>query len=69
MNRSNRLLPPRQEIGAPISGLKVLAKHGGFALGPSAIEDICKGQNHLNRILEEARTIVSDALAESVETS
>jgi phosphoglucomutase len=56
--------------GAPIGGLKVAAQNGWFAARPSGTEDIYKiyaesfqGTDHLRRILEEAQTIVSDALA------
>jgi phosphoglucomutase len=50
----------------------VVADLGWFAARPSETEDIYKlcaesfkGQNHLNRILEGAQSIVSDALAAS----
>jgi phosphoglucomutase len=56
--------------GAPIGGLKVAAESGWFAARPSGTEDIYKiyaesfcGDEHLRRILEEAQTIVSAALA------
>jgi phosphoglucomutase len=56
--------------GAPIGGLKVVAKSGWFAARPSGTENIYKiyaesfrGPDHLRRILEEAQTIVSNALA------
>jgi phosphoglucomutase len=56
--------------GAPIGGLKVIAESGWFAARPSGTEDIYKiyaesfrGADHLRRILEEAQTIVNDALA------
>lgn len=56
--------------GAAIGGLKVVAESGWFAARPSGTEDIYKiyaesfrGADHLRRILDEARTIVSDALA------
>jgi phosphoglucomutase len=56
--------------GAPIGGLKVVAKSGWFAARPSGTESIYKiyaesfrGAEHLRRILEEAQTLVSDALA------
>jgi phosphoglucomutase len=56
--------------GAPIGGIKVIAESGWFAARPSGTEDIYKiyaesfrGADHLRRILEEAQTIVSDALA------
>ncbi len=55
--------------GAPIGGLKVVAESGWFAARPSGTEDIYKiyaesfrGADHLQRILEDAQTIVSDAL-------
>ena len=56
--------------GAPIGGVKVVTKNGWFAARPSGTEDIYKiyaesfrGDGHLRRILEEAQTIVNDALA------
>jgi phosphoglucomutase len=56
--------------GAPIGGLKVAAESGWFAARPSGTEDIYKiyaesfrGADHLRRILEEAQTIVNEALA------
>jgi phosphoglucomutase len=56
--------------GAPIGGLKVIAESGWFAARPSGTENIYKiyaesfrGQDHLRRILDEAQTIVNDALA------
>jgi len=58
--------------GAPIGGLKVITRSGWFAARPSGTEDIYKiyaesfrGADHLRRILAEAQTIVSDALAAS----
>ena len=55
--------------GAPIGGMKVIAESGWFAARPSGTEDIYKiyaesfrGEDHLRRILEEAQTIVNDAL-------
>ena len=60
--------------GAPIGGLKVAAESGWFAARPSGTEDIYKiyaesfrGADHLRRILEEAQTIVSAALAPASE--
>jgi phosphoglucomutase len=57
---------------APIGGLKVITGSGWFAARPSGTEDIYKiyaesfrGAEHLRRILAEAQTIVSDALAAS----
>ena len=56
--------------GAPLGGVKVVAKSGWFAARPSGTEDIYKiyaesfrGADHLRRILEEAQTIVSNTLA------
>jgi phosphoglucomutase len=56
--------------GAPIGGLKVVAGSGWFAARPSGTENIYKiygesfrGEDHLRRILDEAQTIVTDALA------
>ena len=55
--------------GAPIGGVKVVAESGWFAARPSGTENIYKiyaesflGTDHLRRILEEAQTIVNDAL-------
>jgi phosphoglucomutase len=54
---------------APIGGLKVVAENGWFAARPSGTENIYKiyaesfqGADHLRRILDEAQTIVRDAL-------
>ena len=59
--------------GASIGGLKVAAESGWFAARPSGTENIYKiyaesfrEADHLRRILEEAQTIVSDALSASV---
>lgn len=56
--------------GADIGGLKVSTAHGWFAARPSGTEDVYKlyaesfrGTAHLKRIQEEARAIVSKALA------
>jgi len=55
---------------ASIDGIKVISESGWFAARPSGTEDIYKiyaesfgGADHLHRILEEAQTIVNDALA------
>jgi phosphoglucomutase len=55
---------------APIGGLKVVTENGWFAARPSGTEEIYKiyaesfhGKDHLKRILEEAKTIVNDAIA------
>ena len=54
---------------APIGGLKVVTENGWFAARPSGTEDVYKiyaesfkGQDHLQRIVEEAQQIVSAAL-------
>ena len=56
--------------GASIGGVKVITESGWFAARPSGTEDITKiyaesfrGAAHLRRILEEAQTIVNEALA------
>jgi phosphoglucomutase len=56
--------------GAPIGGLKAIAASGWFAARPSGTENIYKiyaesfrDADHLTRILEEAQTIVSEAVA------
>jgi phosphoglucomutase len=58
--------------GASLGGVKVVAPSGWFAARPSGTEDIYKiyaesfrGEDHLQRLLEEARTMVEDALAVS----
>jgi phosphoglucomutase len=55
---------------APIGGLKVVAESGWFAARPSGTENIYKlyaesfqGAEHLNRILDEAQTVIDVALA------
>ena len=55
--------------GAAIGGLKVVTENGWFAARPSGTEDIYKiyaesflGRDHLGKIQEEAREIVSKAL-------
>ncbi|MDQ2667113.1 MAG: phosphoglucomutase (alpha-D-glucose-1,6-bisphosphate-dependent) [Gemmatimonadota bacterium] len=56
--------------GAPIGGVKVVARSGWFAARPSGTEEIYKiyaesfkGADHLHRVLEEAQTIINDVLA------
>lgn len=56
---------------APIGGVKVIAQNGWFAARPSGTENIYKiyGESfrdsaHLQRILNEAQTIVNEALSE-----
>jgi phosphoglucomutase len=56
--------------GAPIGGIKVIAKSGWFAARPSGTEDIYKiyaesfsGADHLRQILKEAQSVVDRAIA------
>lgn len=58
--------------GAPIGGIKVEAKNGWFAARPSGTENIYKiyaesflGNDHLQRVLNEAQTMVNEAFASS----
>ena len=55
--------------GNAIGGLKVVTRNGWFAARPSGTEDVYKiyaesfiGEEHLQRILAEARALVADAL-------
>ena len=55
--------------GAPIGGLKVVAESGWFAARPSGTEDVYKiyaesfhGEEHLERVIDEAQEIVKRAL-------
>jgi phosphoglucomutase len=55
--------------GASIGGLKIIAESGWFAARPSGTENIYKiyaesfkGKDHLTRIIEEAQTIVNNAV-------
>jgi phosphoglucomutase len=55
---------------APIGGLKVITENGWFAARPSGTEDIYKiyaesfqGADHLGLMMEEAQTIIDEALA------
>jgi phosphoglucomutase len=55
---------------APIGGLKVVTENGWFAARPSGTENVYKlyaesfkGPEHLRRIQDEARQIISDAFA------
>jgi phosphoglucomutase len=56
--------------GAAIGGLKVTAEHGWFAARPSGTENVYKiyaesflGEAHLERLIAEAQTLVSEALS------
>ncbi len=62
--------------GAPIGGVKVIAQNGWFAARPSGTEEIYKiyaesflGQTHLQKIENEAQSIVSESLARSAATA
>jgi phosphoglucomutase len=62
--------------GAPMGGIKVIAEGGWFAARPSGTENIYKiyaesfhGSDHLQHIIEEAQTIVNDALAAATQRS
>jgi phosphoglucomutase len=55
--------------GAPLGGVKVVTAQGWFAARPSGTEDVYKlyaesfrGEAHLERIIEEAQTVVDAAL-------
>jgi phosphoglucomutase len=55
--------------GAAIGGLKVTTDHGWFAARPSGTEDVYKiyaesfrGDDHLDRLIEEAQALVSSVL-------
>src|SRR5690606_29369050 len=57
--------------GEPIGGLKVVAADGWFAARPSGTEDVYKvyaesfaGEEHLERIVDEATALVDAALAQ-----
>ena len=56
--------------GAPIGGLKVTTEQGWFAARPSGTEDVYKvyaesfrGEEHLERLIEEAQALVSATVA------
>ncbi|HTZ84060.1 MAG TPA: phosphoglucomutase (alpha-D-glucose-1,6-bisphosphate-dependent) [Candidatus Acidoferrales bacterium] len=62
--------------GKPIGGIKVIAKDGWFAARPSGTEEIYKiyaesflGRDHLQKIEEEAQTIVTEALAHNTQAA
>ena len=59
---------------APIGGVKVVTANGWFAARPSGTEDLYKiyaesfrGEEHLQRILETAQSLVATALAATPE--
>ena len=56
--------------GAAIGGVKVMTDSGWFAARPSGTENVYKiyaesfrGEDHLERIIEEAQAVVGRALA------
>jgi phosphoglucomutase len=58
--------------GAPIGGVKVVAEHGWFAARPSGTENVYKiyaesflGVEHLERVIDEARSVVQGALEQA----
>jgi phosphoglucomutase len=65
-----RILTRAPANGASIGGIKVVTDHGWFAARPSGTEEIYKiyaesfiGEGHLQRIAEEAVTLVREAFA------
>jgi phosphoglucomutase len=59
--------------GAAIGGIKVVTEHGWFAARPSGTEDVYKfyaesmnGIEHLHRIQEEGRALITRALGTKV---
>ena len=68
--RITNVLTTAPANNAAFGGLKVVAEHGWFAARPSGTEDVYKvyaeslsGEEHLERLLAEAREIVAGALA------
>ena len=71
-----RILTTAPGDGNPIGGVKVIAASGWFAARPSGTEDIYKiyaesfqGREHLERIQEEAQTIVNSVLGAMVHSA
>jgi phosphoglucomutase len=61
--------------GAPLGGLKVVTKNGWFAARPSGTEDVYKiyaesflGKDHLRRIQDEARAVISKTFSAALGT-
>ncbi len=70
--RIERMLSVAPGNGAAIGGLKVITANGWFAARPSGTEDVYKiyaesflGVDHLRRIQEEARALISRVFASS----
>jgi phosphoglucomutase len=64
-----RILTTAPGNNAPLDGVKVMTKNGWFAARPSGTENVYKiyaesflGQDHLNRIIDEAQKVVNAAL-------
>jgi len=62
--------------GEPIDGIKVVTEHAWFAARPSGTEDVYKfyaeslnGTEHLRRMQEEGRALISRALQTAVQAS
>lgn len=73
--RIDSILDQAPGNGAAIGGIKAIAENGWFAARPSGTEDIYKiyaesfkGAPHLQRILQEAQTIVDAAIAPASES-
>ena len=65
-----RILSHAPASDVPMGGIKVITANGWFAARPSGTEDIYKiyaesfnGAEHLERIMNEAQTIVNDAIS------
>ena len=68
-----RVLTHAPGNGTPLDGVKVEAASAWFAARPSGTEDVYKiyaesfrGVDHLRLVLEEAQTIVDDALRDAL---
>jgi len=69
-DKVEKILTSAPGDGSPIGGVKVITEGGWFAARPSGTEEIYKiyaesfrGQDHLQRILQEAQEIVRTAIA------
>jgi phosphoglucomutase len=69
-DRVTAILTTAPGNGAAIGGLKVMTEHGWFAARPSGTENVYKvyaesfrGEDHLERIIDEAQAVVGRALA------
>ena len=71
-DKIERVLTRAPGNDAPIGGVKVISKSGWFAARPSGTENIYKiyaesfrDEEHLQRLLADAQSVVDAALAES----